>query len=66
MNLESEIKPGSRVKVSALNKYKQDVSYYATVVDWTLSGQLRVEPDTISASGIKTKCVSASRVKKLK
>ena len=66
MKLHSEIKLGSRVKVAATNKYGQDVSYYATVIEWTKSGLLKVESDLTSATGRQTKCVSATCVRLLR
>jgi len=66
MKLHSEIQPGNRVKVIAINKYGQDVSYYATALEWTKSGLLKVESDLVSVLGRQIKSVSASNVKKLK
>ncbi|MBO0953189.1 hypothetical protein [Fibrella forsythiae] len=66
MKLESEIEPGNRVYVRATNKYGQDVSYYATVIEWTKSGLLKVESDLVSTSGRQIKCVSAICVKLLR
>ena len=60
MKVQSEIKPDSRVKIAGTNKYGQDVSYYATVIEWTKLGLLKVELDLMSASGRQTKCVSAT------